>query len=143
MIQIGYLILCEDVIQDHNSILLRKPHAQISPISIPGNYSFRVAFSLFNVDSEIFGKENTIRIAMKSPNDKIVFDSKEIKIQTDLSKKPDGARIEIVEADAALNNVEFFDEGVYTLTLLVNNSSKELKIPVFKRVIHGDEHGRN
>jgi|SRR5690625_1760300 len=133
MLQIGYVIICEDVIKDGNQTIIKKPLPIIAPLNLPGNFSFKVAFSLHNLNEDDFGKENTVRILFKDENGKKVFDTDKLKLRTDASNKPGDSMVEIAEADLGINNIDLFEEGIYTLILTVNNESAELKIPVRAR----------
>lgn len=133
MLQIGYMIICEDVVVNRNQLLIKKPLPILTPLSLPGNFSFKVAFSLHNLNKEDFGKENNIQLVIKDDEGSIVFDTGELKLQTDANQKPKDSTVEIAEADIGINNVDLFKEGIYTLTLKVNNNSKDLKIPVKAR----------
>lgn len=133
MLQIGYMIICEDIVINRDQLLIKKPLPILAPLSLPGNFSFKVAFSLHNLNKEDFGKENNVQLVFKDDEGNIVFDTGELKLQTNINQKPQGSTVEIAEADIGINNVDLFKEGIYTLTLKVNNDSKDLKIPVKAR----------
>lgn len=138
MLQIGYLIICDEVIQDPNQLIIRKPLTALTPLNLPGNFSFRVAFSLYNFNEQDFGKDNKVRVTFKDPDDKIVLDTGELNMKTDPNNATANSSLEIAEADMGITNVDLFKKGIYTLTLTVNEDFKELKIPVLKRPTQGD-----
>jgi len=133
MLKIGYLVICEDIIIENNQISIRRPFSALTPLNLPGNFSFKVAFSLHNLTKENFGEENTLKIEIKDSNDKTVVDTGNLNLQTNPRNKPETSRVEIAEADMTFNNIELYSEGIYTLTLYVNEENKELKIPVIVR----------
>lgn len=136
MLQIGYVVICEDVIQDNNQSLIKRPLAALVPLSIPGNYSFKVAFSLHNTNKEDFGKNNTLRLFLSDPDDNIITDTGILNIQT--NNPPENSSVEIAEADVGMNNVEFYKEGIHTLHLNINDNEKTVKIPIIKRPNTGE-----
>lgn len=134
MLSIGYLIICEEVIPEKDQIIIRKPLAALTPLNIPGNFSFKVAFSLHNLDKKDFGEENKVRVIFKDPNGNNVIDTGELQMRTNPDGRPDNATVEIAEADLSINNVDLYHKGIYTLILCVNDESKELKVPVIERL---------
>lgn len=133
MLQIGYLIICEDVIKEQGQTIIQKPFPVLTPLNLPGNFSFKVAFSLHNLTEEHFGKENILKVMLKDSNGKDVVNTGDLNLQTNPNSKPDGSSVEIAEADISFNNVEFYTDGIYSLTLTVNENEQTLKIPVIKR----------
>lgn len=139
MLQIGYLIICEDVEANKKNLNIRNPLSAITPINLPGNYSFKVAFSLHNFNEESFGDENVIRITLVDPNERVLVDTGKLKIKTDEKERADKPSLEAAEADVTMNNVEFHTKGLHKLTLSVNSEEKELSIPVLRKRINGVE----
>ncbi|SDB89420.1 hypothetical protein SAMN05421734_102251 [Pelagirhabdus alkalitolerans] len=138
MLKIGYLLICEDTYEKNGKIMIDKPLPNISPLSLPGNYSFKVAFSLHNFDVETFGSSNKIQITFKDPEGKIIMDTGEKEIRTDLGKQENDSNLEVAQGDLTMNNVELYIKGIYTLTLRINEESKDLQVPVIERPKQGD-----
>lgn len=133
MLRIGYIVICEDVIREpeQGRLHIRNPMPALTPLSLPGNFSFKVAFSLHNIIESDRGKVNNLRIVFKDPNGKVIIDTQELKMIQDDDRKH--AIIEVAEVDLSMNNIELYETGLYTLILNVNGETKELEIPVLER----------
>lgn len=142
MLHIGYLLVCEEVIKEPDRTLL-KPLASLSPLGLPGNYSFKVAFSLHNLNKDDFGKLNKINLIIEDQQGNTIINTGSLNLVSDLETVPNNARIELVEADITINNAEFQTSGIYTITLIVNDERKEVKIPVMEKNKLGDNNERN
>ncbi|WP_078392066.1 hypothetical protein [Shouchella patagoniensis] len=131
MWEIGYLIVCEDVGKTSNGELMMKPIGVMSPINIPGNYSFYIAFSLFNKDINKSKEDGVLRFIVKDPNNGVVEDSGDLNFNPiPLNESSDEHELATGEADIRLNNVELNIEGVYEVELIIDGNSKRVKFPV-------------
>ncbi|WP_017726786.1 DUF6941 family protein [Halalkalibacterium ligniniphilum] len=130
MWKIGYLILCEEIIttSDQKSII---PLVGLNPISIPGNFSFRIAFSLFSTDKNP-SRHNIIRVVLKDPSGKTVKDTNEIKFEIPEPEITNGRAVKAGEADLGFNNIVLPVEGTYQVVVTVNGETKTLEVPVAK-----------
>ncbi len=128
MAKIGYLLLCEDVIGNQNEMSIHKPYVALSPLSIPGNYSFTIAFSLFDL------KENSkyeLKITMVTPSGTVVLnDNFEFEFTV-----PEGVtrKVPYGQMNIGFPNFPLREKGIYELTLMINDeSSKTLEVPVIE-----------
>ena len=55
-----------------------KPLQVLTPVAIPGNFSFAIACSITGFDTS---KENTVKIIFLDPHSKVLYDTGEVKFQ--------------------------------------------------------------
>lgn len=134
MLQIGYLIVCEDVIQERDRVLIQKPLPIINPVSIPGNFSFKIAFSMFeNLKEDDSPNDNKLNVRIIDSKGNEIFHSGELIIETNSNELNNDKRYRVAEADMNLNNLELHNEGVHTISLTLNNNTKTIDIPVISK----------
>ncbi|MCY8499879.1 hypothetical protein P8917_08920 [Bacillus atrophaeus] len=143
MWEIGYLILCEDIFNNGDDRVYKNPLSGLQPVNIPGNFSFKVAFSIFNRTLDNRNEKNTLRMLFKDPEDNILNDTGEINFQFE-GEVPEDATFEVGEAGIGMNNVVLPVEGIYTLEVRINDNKKTLKVPVGKQKgIKDDVNGKD
>lgn len=104
------------------------PLQVLSPVAIPGNYSFSIACSIADI---VVDSVNTLRIVFKDDNENIVNDTGEIKFDspdTSLIEKMGGMQFNI-----DMRNVVLRKEGIHSTIIFFNSESiGEYKIMVRK-----------
>ena len=108
------------------------PLHMLTPIAIPGNYTFAISGCIMDLDVE---KQNIVRISLVSPIEKVVFDTQEIAIQfpinVDTKELPTSMQFNL-----DLRNVIIAETGVYSTKIEVNKKLiSEYKIGVKKGVM--------
>ncbi|MGD7021746.1 DUF6941 family protein [Rossellomorea vietnamensis] len=119
MARIGYVIVSEDVYGSDRELIIKNPLNSISPYSLPGNFSFVIAFSIIDL---IRDTSYHLTIELKDPNKKDVIQKQEL----DFSYNPPPQVAEKVKSGAmnlAFNNVVFKQEGIHTLTVSVTGGN--------------------
>jgi len=131
MLQIGYLIICEDVIREKNHSIIQKPLPVINPINIPGNFTFKVAFSMFeDIDNPMADQKQTLNVIITDPKNNEIFNSGQLFIEANYNQDSEDKRIRVAEADMGITNLELKHKGIHTITLTLNDNTKTLDFPV-------------
>src|SRR5699024_7573851 len=113
MLQIGYLIICEDITKEQNHVLIQRPLSIIEPINIPGNFSFKIAFSMFENLKDITTKnENILTITFTDPKGNELLNMAPLTIESNPDEHPEDKRMRVGEADVSVNNLELYNEGI-------------------------------
>lgn len=104
-----------------------RPLQMLTPVALPSNYSFAIAFSIIDFD---ITKENNIRILFISPTNKIINDTNNIKFKIPekniLPNQPN-----IMQFNLEMRNVIFREKGMYSTQIFVNEEKiGEYKIAV-------------
>ncbi|MGN8647874.1 DUF6941 family protein [Gracilibacillus sp. HCP3S3_G5_1] len=136
MAQIGYVIICDEVFDNNNrGFTINNPYAQITPMVIPGQFSFSLSFSIFEIDPT---KEYRIIIDLSSPHEKI-WDA-----DINFSTKPGVTNATHTLINIPFKNILLKEEGIYKVNVRIlwdeEENSKELKFPV--KQYKGDQNGR-
>lgn len=110
------------------------PLQVLSPIAIPGNYSFAIACNVAGFDAT---KENIIRLQFSSPQGKVLSDTGDIKVRLPLETIKD-TKLGVMQFNLDLRNIVLDEIGVYVTKVSVNNEIiGEYKI----QVLQGERHG--
>ncbi|WP_257998729.1 hypothetical protein, partial [Listeria monocytogenes] len=75
MTRIASFVCCLALNQDDNQIKIVNPINTVKLKRLPNNFSFIINFTLVDFDANT---ENLLKVTIKDPSDKIVFDSGEL-----------------------------------------------------------------
>lgn len=132
MAKIGYFVVCEAVFGSGNEMIIKNPYEAITPLSIPGNYSFAMAFSLLNLTKN---RKYILNFKIVDPNGKEISNHK---IDFDFMP-PEEIEDSISSGSMTVNfnNVEFYVQGPHKFIISVNDdSTKEIEIMVFPKKVN-------
>ncbi|WP_433957005.1 DUF6941 family protein [Cytobacillus horneckiae] len=128
MAKIGYVIVCEEVFNDNGDAIIKKPYNVITPYSIPGNFSLVLAFSMFDLETNIQYKLN---IEIIQPDNTTLIEQI---MDFDFSPPPEQISNSLASGGINLkfNNILFKQEGMHTFKITINGQSfNEIMIPVY------------
>ncbi len=92
------------------------PLQLLTPIAIPGNYSFAIACNIAGFDTM---KENCVRIQFIAPNGQVLNDTNDIKFQLPVEQiKPD--KLGVMQFNLDMRNLVIREVGLYSTKVLVN-----------------------
>lgn len=125
MAKIGYLVVCQEVGEGPNrGLMISHPYPAITPLSIPGNYSFVVAFSLYDLKA---GTKYDLTVDIKDPNGTIINHGN---FNFTFDEGPDG-QTPYGEMNMSFPNFPFRIPGLYTIDVAVSpDAKKQIEIPV-------------
>lgn len=126
MAEIGFMIICEDVYDNNRRLAIDNPYSKICPYSIPGEFSFTLAMSLFNLVPGNY----VLSIECHSPSEKVWSMEGDINFNKEL---PYGYSTNI---NVPFKNFLLKEEGTYRFVATisgVDTYTKELRIPVFSK----------
>ncbi|MFP7483397.1 hypothetical protein SFC65_04490 [Priestia filamentosa] len=127
MAKIGYLLLCEDVYKE-KELIIKKPYNTIAPISIPGNFSFVMVFSVIELEEK---EDYSVEIKGQDPNGKNIIEPQNIDFSLPSDERFKDRPIGSASFNLTYTNTVFEVEGTYTFTVTVNGkNSKTAEIPV-------------
>lgn len=126
--KVGYVVVCEDVFND-GEVFLKKPYNVITPYSVPGNFSFVLAFSMFELETDVKYK---LRVEVIQPSKTNLIEQ-----EMDFEFTPPKDQ-EVTEPPTSggvnlkFNNVIFKQPGIHTFKVTINGQSTgKLMVPVF------------
>lgn len=124
MAKVGYIIVCEDVFNNPD-LIIKKPYNAITPYSVPGNFSFVIAFSINEL------KKNTkykLKLEIIDPDE-----SNLIKEELDFEFTPkDDDLFSSGQINLKFNNVLFNKAGDHIFKVTVDDeSTNKIVIPVY------------
>lgn len=132
--KVGFIILCDEVFNNQGNITIDKPLTHIAPYTIPGQFSFTLSFSVFNIEPR---KENILRVRLISPTNKI-----ELNMNFDF--KYDDGSTDVVQStvlNIPFRNFLFTESGLFKFEIDINNSEdvKYLDVPIVEAKVKGNE----
>ncbi|MBU8564515.1 hypothetical protein [Bacillus licheniformis] len=134
MFNIGYAVICENAFNDGKQIIIKNPYSIISPVNIPSNFSFNLAFSIIKVPAPTDEADAALlQFRLKDPdgNDIVISDALTIKVG---NQEEDSQKYMYGDANFNFSNIEFLKEGNYNLEMhLEGRCKKTIEIPVIKR----------
>lgn len=99
----------------------------LSPVAIPGNYSFSISCTLAGFDASI---ENDVRIQFVSPSETTLYDTNKVNFKIPSEQLQDG-KSATMQFNLDLRNLVFKESGIYTTKIWMNdNLLGEYKIEV-------------
>lgn len=136
MAQFSMFMIFESLNQEERECQLNNPIAIIQPDAIPGNFSFVIAFNIFDLTPQ---RENVLSIAFISPtgvrtemmherNVKLPIDDEESALPAD--------RKHAVSMNLDVRNFLFREEGIYTFSVVLNGNEYEHSFPVYKKGVN-------
>ncbi|APC46452.1 hypothetical protein P9246_17675 [Aeribacillus pallidus] len=126
MAKIGFIVVSNDAFNHNGEIIIKKPFASLNPYNIPGEFSFTVSFSMFNL---LANKDHNFIVKIISPNGNNVFKTNNINFRFDPKENVHAAVINI-----NFNNVLFKETGIHKISVTIDDeNTKEIEIPVFPR----------
>ncbi|MGE1234077.1 DUF6941 family protein [Bacillus altitudinis] len=132
MYNIGYAVICESAFNNGKQIIIKNPYSVISPVNIPGNFSFDLAFSIIKDSEPSDGVEDAqLKFRLEDPEGRVVVNSETLTIKVVNEENKN-----FLYGDANFNfaNVEFFKEGNFNLKIVLDGVvQKEVEIPVIRR----------
>ncbi|MCJ8223363.1 MULTISPECIES: DUF6941 family protein [Bacillus] len=134
MFKIGYVVICENVYNDGNQFIIKNPYSIISPVNIPGNFSFNLAFSMMKIlETERSEEVAQLQIIMKDPDNEVCINTGVLKASpTPRNEREAEHKILIGDASINFSNIVFKKEGFYTLEIIVDGEKqKSIEIPVY------------
>ena len=124
MAEIGYIIVCEDVFNnDGREFIIKKPYNVFNPYSVPGNFSFVLSFSLFELEVET---EYKLKIMVIEPDGSDLI-NQNIDFQF---TPPKNEKVHSGTLNLKFNNVLFRKEGIHKFQISIDGETKELLVPV-------------
>jgi len=135
MAQIGYIIICDEVFENQNrGFTINNPYVQLTPYSIPGEFSFSLSFSIFDIKPT---EQYRILVHLKSPKE-IIWEA-----DINITAKDEAKNVSHTLMNVPFKNLLLTEEGLYKAIIEVlwddKKTSKELIFPVRKR--DGDLNG--
>lgn len=97
-----------------------KPLQVLTPVAIPGNFSFAIACSITGFDTS---KENTVKIIFLDPHSKVLYDTGEVKFQLPPEQIKENG-IASMQFNIDIRNLVFSETGLYSTKVIFN--TKEL-----------------
>ena len=104
----------------------------LTPIAIPGNYSFAIICNIAGFDSK---KENSVRIKFVSPSKQVLNDTGKIKLQLPMEQIKENMP-NVMQLNLDMRNLPFSETGLYSTKIYVN----ETKIGEYKISVIVGEH---
>lgn len=104
-----------------------RPLQSLTPIAIPGNFSFAIACSITGFNAS---KENEVQIIFSDPNNNVLYDTGKVKFQLppEQIKENESASIQF---NIDIRNLIFRAIGLYSTKVMLNNKELgEYKIQV-------------
>lgn len=104
-----------------------RPLQSLTPIAIPGNFSFAIACSITGFNAS---KENEVQIIFSDPNNNVLYDTGKVKFQLppEQIKENESASIQF---NIDIRNLIFRAVGLYSTKVMLNNKELgEYKIQV-------------
>ena len=104
-----------------------RPLQSLTPIAIPGNFSFAIACSITGFNAS---KENEVQIIFSDPNNNVLYDTGKVKFQLppEQIKENESASIQF---NIDTRNLIFRAIGLYSTKVMLNNKELgEYKIQV-------------
>lgn len=134
MDNLSTFMLFESMQQLPQGCQLVNPLPVILPISIPGNYSFVLAFTAFGITSS---DDHIVSLALECPNgtiiklldDQRITPPSPINSPTKAAAHPNGA----IAMNLDIRNFPFNEEGVYKFIIIVDDKRYEHCFPVYKK----------
>lgn len=108
---------------------ITNPLQALSPVAIPGNFSFSIACSIAGFDAM---QENCLRMMFLSPNEEILYDTGDVlfKIPNDQIRDADMAGMQF---NLDIRNLVMREVGIYSTKIVFNDVTLgEYKIQVTK-----------
>ena len=100
----------------------------ITPIALPGNYSFSIVCGLDDLDRN---KASRIRIKFIAPNEAVLYDTGNIEVAP-VTNKQEEKKNHGLQFNLEMRNLVFHTEGTYATKVFVDNEEiGEYKIKVF------------
>ena len=94
-----------------------KPLQVLTPIAIPGNFSFAIACSIAGFDTS---KENSVKIMFLDPSNNVLYDTGDVNFQLPTEQiKPSG--IASMQFNIDIRNLVFREAGLYSTKVIFNN----------------------
>ena len=104
-----------------------KPLQALTPIAIPGNFSFAIACSITGFDAS---KENAVQIIFLNSNNNILYDTGEVKFQLPPEQVKENG-IASIQFNIDIRNLIFREAVLYSTKVMLNNKELgEYKIQV-------------
>ena len=106
-----------------------KPLQALTPIAIPGNFSFAIACSIAGFDTS---KENSVKIMFLDPSNNVLYDTGDVNFQLPTEQiKPSG--IASMQFNIDIRNLVFREAGLHSTKVIFNNIELgEYKIQVIE-----------
>lgn len=104
-----------------------KPLQALTPIAIPGNYSFAIACSIVGFDTS---KKNSVKITFLSPSNSVLYDTGDVNFQLS-AEQIKSSGIASMQFNIDIRNLVFREVGLYSTKVYFNdNELGEYKIQV-------------
>lgn len=125
MPKVGYLLVCQEATAGPDGVLIiRQPFPAITPLSIPGNYTFSLAFALYDLKTDT---QYDLAMIVKDPSGKeIIKNNFNFSFSEDPSNK-----VPYGEMNVTFPNFPFMVPGLYSVEVgVVGDVFKKLELPV-------------
>lgn len=125
MPEVGYIVVCEEVYtgKDHSETIIKKPLTAITPYSVPGMFSFMLAFSLYDLNDG----PHKVEVFFKTPNEEIILNQV---LDFEFEAGSDD-KFKDVTLNLKYNNTVFKQTGMHKVEVILNDKYKNrLLIPV-------------
>lgn len=108
-----------------------KPLQALTPIAIPGNFSFAIVCSIAGFDTS---KENSVKIMFLDPDNNILYDTGDVNFQLP-AEQVKASGIAGMQFNIDVRNLVFREAGLYSTKVIFNN----IELGVYKiQVIVGE-----
>lgn len=133
MAQLSMFMIFESIQQVEQNCQLNNPIAIIQPEAIPGNFSFVIAFNVFDVTPQ---KESVVSVAFISPTGvktELIHEEKVSLPFRGGENEPLSNRKNAISMNLDVRNFPFQEEGIYTFSVVLNGEEFEHSFPVYKK----------
>lgn len=138
MTHINYFIACQEVLANEKDQIIRNPYMLLTPLSIPGNFSFTLAIGVFDLKPAVnylfqvnlTNPEGNITEVLKAP----FISPEDFELQAINNNNGMG----LGDFNLDMENFEFYKTGVHIFTLNLYSAgelvdSKEVSIIVVQK----------
>jgi len=134
MARIGYMLICDEVVQhNQNQLAIFAPYPQITTISMPGQYSFTLSLSIYDIVPE---QKNHLKIILKDPDGKTVWDMN-ADFDTKNNNNDNNGDFQHTIMNIPFKNYIFNKKGIYTFVTEVEvketDDKNSFSFPVRKK----------
>lgn len=121
MEKITYALICQEVLGNEGDLIIRNPKYLLTPLNIPGNFSFTLAIGVANLAED--GEYNLV-VELFPPTRKKIIKIIDIKFNTPAKAFEHDYQIFEGNLNFGFPNFEFYEDGVYKLDIkLINDEN--------------------
>lgn len=125
MPKVGYLLVCQEAMEGPDKkLMIRNPFPAITPLNVPGNYTFTLAFALYDLKSDT---QYDLAMIIKDPSGEEILRNN---FNFSFNEDPDN-KVPYGEMNVTFPNFPFKVPGLYTVEVgIEGNEFKQLEVPV-------------